>query len=103
MKMLCVRLVILLVTPATFGCKAADTGSSRDAQVYAECRNPRPQICAQGYEPVCGLRDTGVRCVTTPCPSTEPVTYANACLACMEDDVLGYEPGQCIDDDSTEE
>lgn len=61
----------------------------------AACVDPRPELCTQDYRPVCGLRDTGVRCVTTPCDSTERVTYGNACSACSNPDVLGYTEGVC--------
>ena len=61
----------------------------------AQCVEPRPQLCTQDYRPVCGLRDTGVRCVTTPCESTERLTYGNACSACSNPDVLGYTDGMC--------
>lgn len=35
--------------------------------------------CPLNYDPVCGRKDTGIRCVTTPCPSTEDITYGNTC------------------------
>ena len=60
-----------------------------------ECKSPRPQMCTKEYRPVCATRDTGVRCVTTPCPSTELVTNSNACTACSDEKVFGYIPGAC--------
>jgi hypothetical protein len=47
------------------------------------------------YMPVCGIRDTGIPCVTTPCDSTERVEYPNACNACGDPEVIGYVLGQC--------
>jgi hypothetical protein len=60
-----------------------------------QCTTPRPEFCAEIYQPVCAIRDTGIRCVTTPCDSTEQVDYANACSACSDPEVLGYVDGRC--------
>ena len=59
------------------------------------CEDPRPQICTREYLPVCGHKDTGIRCVTMPCPSFELQTYGNACTACSDPQVLAYQPGAC--------
>ena len=61
------------------------------------CTDPRSPICTMEYLPVCGQRDTGIRCVTTPCPSMEWKTYPNACTACADEAVLGYIAGECRD------
>jgi hypothetical protein len=62
---------------------------------FTQCQAPRMQMCTREYRPVCGHVDTGIRCVTTPCPSEEHETYSNACEACAEEDVIGYEIGDC--------
>jgi hypothetical protein len=72
-----------------------DAELARDA---IECAEPRSPICTQDYRPVCGLRDTGIRCVTTPCDSTEWKTYSNACTACSDASVARYRPGACDED-----
>lgn len=59
------------------------------------CTDPRPQACTMDYRPVCATRDTGIRCVTTPCPSTEKRTYSNGCGACSDPKVSGYVPEAC--------
>ncbi len=69
-----------------------------EAAKLIECTNPRPQVCTQQYDPVCALRDTGIRCVTTPCDSTEWRRYSNACMACADPDVYGYQPFDCKPD-----
>lgn len=61
----------------------------------AECTLPRPEVCAEIYMPVCAVRDTGIRCVTTPCDSTEVVNYSNACSACSDENVYSYTDGLC--------
>lgn len=62
---------------------------------YKACKDPRPQICTKEYRPVCAKRDTGIRCVTTPCPATTLVTKSTACVACSDKKVLGYTLGAC--------
>jgi len=59
------------------------------------CPEQRPQICTMDYRPVCATRDTGVRCVTAPCPSTEQKTYSNACSACADVKVFGHIADEC--------
>ncbi len=61
------------------------------------CSEPRPQICTKEYRPVCGTRDTGIRCVTAPCDSSEPRSYGNACTACSDPKVGSYVAGACED------
>jgi hypothetical protein len=65
------------------------------ARDTVECADPRSPVCTQDYRPVCGLRDTGIRCVTTPCDSTEWVTYSNPCTACSDSRVARYRSGAC--------
>lgn len=70
------------------------TGSAPSAELVT-CEEPRPEVCTRDYRPVCGARDTGIRCITTPCPSTEWKTYGNACTACSDPKVAGHRPGEC--------
>ena len=64
---------------------------------YQECPKERGGFCIELYDPVCAVRDTGIRCIKAPCPATERVTFANSCKACSDVKVYGYEPGICID------
>lgn len=64
------------------------------------CEEPRPEMCTREYRPVCADRDTGVRCITTPCPSTEQVTYGNACTACSDAKVIRHRPGACEEEEA---
>ena len=93
------RIVILFFVMlfAMTGCNGAAVETSTNPTIDAECQDPRPELCTQEYDPVCTLRDTGNRCVTTPCPSTEWKTYGNACRACNDTDVMGYRMGECRD------
>lgn len=69
------------------------TGSANSE--WMMCPEQRPEMCAQIYQPVCGIMDTGVRCVTTPCPSSTQKTFGNACTACAEIRVSQYRDGEC--------
>lgn len=65
------------------------------APTLTACPEKRPEVCTFDYRPVCATRDTGIRCVTTPCPSTEQKTYGNACSACADKKVIGHIPDEC--------
>ena len=51
--------------------------------------------CITLFAPVCATVDTNLRCITEPCPSTEFKTYSNSCVACSDENVLGYTEGEC--------
>ncbi|PID99885.1 MAG: hypothetical protein CSA79_06185 [Thiothrix nivea] len=69
-----------------------NTAAAGDSQ-FVQCSTPRPEICYELYQPVCAVRDNGVRCVTAPCPSTEKATYSNDCKACADPAVYGFQRG----------
>ena len=80
---------------------AADQPDNDDLIVPAEesfqaCPERRPETCTKFYQPVCGQRDTGVRCVMAPCTeAVEWLSYGNQCMACADDKVHGYYDGAC--------
>ncbi len=48
------------------------------------CEEPRPEVCTREYVPVCAIKrdnSTGL--------------YANACSACSNSEVIGYNEGAC--------
>ena len=63
--------------------------------VMVMCKDPRPEACTAQYDPVCATRDTGIRCITAPCPSSEQKTMGNACSACSDPKVSGWVKGEC--------
>lgn len=65
-------------------------------QQLTSCPEQRSPICTREYLPVCATRDTGIRCITAPCPSSEEKTYGNACTACADVKVVGHRPGACV-------
>jgi hypothetical protein len=94
--------LLTLVLPAVVllsGCGTAAEAPTPEPErlVEVECQDPRPEVCTFQYEPVCGLVDTGKRCVTTPCPASEWQTFSNGCTACSNPDVMGYREGACDD------
>jgi hypothetical protein len=55
------------------------------APVLTACKDKRPKVCTQEYQPVCGFNEAGQKMRT----------YSNACSACGDVTVLGYTLGQC--------
>lgn len=66
-----------------------------DSPKPVACTDPRPQLCTMEYAPVCATRDTGIRCVTAPCPSSELKTYSTGCTACSDPKVSSWVKGAC--------
>jgi len=91
------RLSITLCGIVLMACNHHDRGAPGPKESAVECKEPRPEMCTQEYRPVCATRDNGVRCVTTPCDSTETKTYSNGCMACADPAVYFYYPGACAD------
>ena len=86
LRLVFARFVIVLGTTGFTGCTATpestDDGEPRAAEVL--CTDPRPEICAMDYTPVCGQLDDG----------TEK-TFSNGCSACSDRAVVSYRPGAC--------
>jgi len=90
-------LLLSLLTMVMAACVAAPSSEGREVQpAQSQCQDPRPQLCTMDYQPVCGSRDKGRRCITTPCNSTELHNYANACAACADAAVYSHYPGVCM-------
>lgn len=79
-------------------CASSKKPETPTTSEYKKCPDERAQICTREYLPVCATRDTGVRCVTTPCPSSELKTYSNGCTACADEKVLGYTANACTEE-----
>jgi hypothetical protein len=91
------RSSLLAISLLSVACPGAHSDSDPATEQRPEraCHEPRPEMCAQMYDPVCAQRDTGIRCVTTPCDSSEAREYSNACEACRDPKVVSYVPGPC--------
>lgn len=93
--------LIVALAAGLMGCTATaedpnEQASAPSGDELAEyCEDPRPEMCTHIYLPVCALRDTSVRCVTEPCPSTEWKTYGNQCAACSDSKVIGFNKEAC--------
>lgn len=94
-------------TVALCGCQNEDLTTQTEEQLltqdgyprdFIHCPEHRPDVCTQVYQPVCGLVDTGIRCITTPCPGVERKTFSNACTACSDKKVSGYIDDECEED-----
>ncbi|RYZ88786.1 MAG: hypothetical protein EOO68_26105 [Moraxellaceae bacterium] len=77
----------------------ASTSEKKSTLAITECPEQRSDMCTREYLPVCATRDTGIRCITAPCPSSEEKTYGNACTACADAKVSAYRSGACEQND----
>jgi hypothetical protein len=88
------KIGVLILAFALAACSSPQNRESKTSNII-KCPEERAQICTREYRPVCATRDTGVRCVTTPCPSSEQKTYGNACSACADQKVIEYRTDPC--------
>ena len=80
--------LLILVFLAMSGCAATEPIKSNETKPnYPKrqiCREPRPEMCTQQYDPVCGQFSQG-----------GSKTYSNWCSACSDKAVESYVPGEC--------
>jgi hypothetical protein len=96
MSRLFIRLILCVTVFFVASCaQSKKVGQNTPHIQFKQCPDDRPQMCTREYLPVCATRDTGVRCVTAPCPSSEQKTYGNACTACADEKVFGYTAEAC--------
>ena len=91
---------VLIFLLLTIYCSIAVSVEQSTSAIYKQCPSPRADNtqqydCIEIYQPVCAKRDTDIRCITTPCPSTEHKEYSNSCKACIDPKVDGYWPVKC--------
>lgn len=96
------RAILILTSILIIACDVKNESLSSDESPstsssanFIQCEGERPSICTHIYKPVCASVDTGIRCVTTPCPGVEFKTYGNACSACADSAVDGFVEGEC--------
>jgi len=94
MKLFLKMLMLTFIPLISVLCFQAQATEPQVKQSIA-CQEPRPEMCTMDYKPVCATKDNGVRCITTPCDSTDFVTYSNACSACSDAKVYAYQAGAC--------
>ncbi len=87
---------LIALTVSITACASLNTATKGTIKPELKhCPEQRPQVCTMDYRPVCATRDTSIRCVTAPCPSTEQKTYSNSCSACADVKVSDYVPDEC--------
>ena len=74
-------------------CPSGDTTS--DETITCKPDQRLVDVCTEQYAPVCA--DYQVQCITTPC-NPVPKTYSNSCFACMDNNVLSYSDGACMEE-----
>jgi len=68
-----------------------DVCAESDGNEKEFCDDPRPELCVQIYDPVCGWFDSTAACLKYPCAQT----YSNSCEACRSRIVLYWTDGEC--------
>ena len=85
MKKIALSIFVLF---AMSGCAVTEPTKSNemkpDNPKIQVCREPRPEMCTQQYDPVCGQFIRG-----------GSRTYSNWCNACSDKAVESYVPGEC--------
>ncbi len=89
--------VLWLLLVAALAYAGWRTSPADAASRAGECGSIDTEACDARYDPVCASWDTGIRCVRAPCPAAEPRLYTNACLACRDDRVNGFQHGECAE------
>jgi len=81
-----------LLLPLILGC--SEPGTAQEPQQpkltvpnAKFCSGPRPEMCMELYQPVCGFTQDG-----------KSHTYSNACHACAKAEVVRYVSGSCKED-----
>jgi len=82
-RMVMTALLAGFIAAACAQSAAVEATVSSDPGLVA-CEEPRPQLCTMQYDPVCGLT-----------ANNQYKTYSNACSACSDASVSGYNPGAC--------
>ena len=80
MKQMLIRFLYVVVVPGLSACSAV----ASQPEVEKMCTSPRPEVCTMDYAPVCGIR-----------ADSTANTYSNACSACSDPKVIGYNTGEC--------
>lgn len=81
MKKMSVLCLFLMLTACVTTNKVAVNNSS----VVTACADIRPKACTREFRPVCGVGETGKKVQS----------FANACNACSDENILGYTAGEC--------
>jgi len=107
--MIQLRIIFSLIIIFTLSCThqkslpPAPAEQPHSSNTVIQCPEQRLPMCTREYRPVCATRDTGVRCVSTPCPSTEQKTYGNACSACADERVSAYRVNACAPEPNSQQ
>jgi len=79
-------ITVLALTAISLGCSSASVKDD-----LTRCTEPRPEVCTMDYTPVCGLQRISGK--------EQWKTYSNACSACSDSTVVGYNKDACKADE----
>jgi len=77
--------LLIFVLLAMSGCAVTKSDETKSGNPNKQiCPEPRPEMCTQQFDPVCGQLSNG-----------GSQTYSNWCSACSDKAVESYVPGEC--------
>ena len=82
-KVVLIVISCVFVSLTSFSCAVAPEKEVLDKKL-TKCVTPKPQICTQDYNPVCGFETDG-----------NHKTFSNACTACSNNEVISFDNGAC--------
>lgn len=78
--------------------KKYESFEEAEAELNGFAKEKEVALCTLEYNPICGRIDTGIRCITTPCPSYDYETYSNQCFLDSKDAEFVHD-GECGDEE----
>ena len=77
-------LIIFFAMVSLAACAVSPRQQPIGAELVQTCAEPRAEMCAAIYAPVCAITE-----------ADERVEYSNACVACSKPQTTGYISGPC--------
>jgi len=74
---------VVLFSVCQFSCANTQEVLMPDVKLI-QCSEPRPEVCTQHYQPVCGFEH-----------DDNHKTFPNACTACSNPEIVSYYDGKC--------
>lgn len=81
----------LVLTTSADGVSVTAVFDGRKYELFSETGGG---VCAEIYEPVCGIENRNIQCITTPCDNQFYKTYGNQCHAINANSPIVHE-GEC--------
>ena len=78
-----IKYILVAIFLIAFSASACST--TKKKVNLMKCPDERPEMCTMQFDPVCGILNDDTR-----------KTFSNACSACANKLVIGYQQGECV-------